>query len=460
MLQLYKNLTNKFEWSRQYDHPTEKQILEMIRFPLNRGTDMPIITPPNNKKYPVLPERYELVTAGKQDYKTTFYQMITERILELGELIQERSADIKDTFESYCSDYYDIEEAQTMSDDFFRHLEASGDLILAGPPQANEHYIDPVRAEKWVNSFPLEEQEIARNLVKNIRYISHQELIVELKNCMLQIIKTIDDTKTIWLCTSNSTNKSDYYISLLFAKIWEEEGYPAISFACSYPVIPFDCYIINVDDMMYSGSQTIDSYMDYTKTLIDPIIEKVFQKVVPELCLANGTINLTSSFFREFVFDLLGCHHYIVRPFCSRDALTEYKKCSKYFIPHVFICTEVIDNLKYLVGDDIEKYPDIFLLPDNITQSTAVYFDHKVADLGSTVLNAIGYGAVPSKCFIRFISGYPETMPSDESLIGDYRETYDGEKVIKSHPEISETRRCPYAWYKKIDYETGTYVEE
>lgn len=93
--------------------------------------------------------------------------------------------------------------------------------------------------------------------------------------------------------------------------------------------------------------------------------------------------------------------------------------------------------------------------------NTAVYFDHKVADLVSTVVNAIGYGGVPtnmgdrgeicSSKFIRFIDNCEETIPLDEGLKAEY------DIATSVSDEFSEERRCPIAWYKKINYDTGVY---
>jgi hypothetical protein len=437
--------------------PSLDSIYYMIRFPMTHKQgekDRHIITPTSNIVNRVLPEEYN-TRATNQDYIPIFKSMIMDRITKLGAAILDNIDSIRDQIRDEMEYIYGrkLKMIREKSNIFFRHLDTCRRLLADGPPHANQHGVDLVRAAKWVNNFkdPVQ-QRIAQKIVDNIYYISHNKLLGLLDKSIDKIATTIDFSKNILLSIGRDTTKSDYYISLLFALIWMDKGY-RLDGVCDTLLI-VDANIINIDDMMYTGTQTIATYEGWTREFDKYIVEKIYVRIAPELILESGQINVTTSFFRTYLVNMLNCTHYLVRPIISDDAILLYDYAD--IIPTTLISVGSVPNLRAILGDDYPLYSSLFHLPQKIVQATTVYFDHKVADLVSTALNVIGYGASDGK-FIRFINNCSETVPDDDGLSGDFSASYDSSGAPVG-PEVSEIRRCPYAWYKNINYDTGEYV--
>lgn len=320
---------------------------------------------------------------------------------------------------------------------FFEHLHNSGQLVLQGPPSANRHTVNYQRAKKWIEGFCTDDsRRIAQLVVDNIIYISHKELIDELQVCIDKILTSINLSLPVYLeADIHNTTQSNYYISVLFAVLWQNRGLRLDGVVRQLP-IP-DCNVINVDDCMYSGGQA------------KIMLQIDTQEVLPYFRTDSRTDREILDSFRS-----LNCNWYIVRPFITNEAITLYDGYKDLIFHHTFIVSRIIPTLLEQLGEeDYEKLHKQFKSRTYIT--TAVYFDHKVADLVSTTLNAIGYGGVPENngCpsrFVRFIDECPETMPEDAGLSAVYNDD--------NPAEFSQERRCPYAWYKKIDWFKGTVL--
>jgi hypothetical protein len=373
-----------------------------------------------------------------QEEKRAFQQLILPKIKGIhmklaseGDRVKEL---VKAKFEIIRKDEKEKEETyEGLTERFFKHLKISGDLILRGPPNSDAHDIDWERAYKWSQSFCSEwDRALTSKITRNIRYISHSQFIIALNKSIDDILTTINQTNPVAICVSESTKKSDYYIAILFAKLWLDRG-NRLDWIVTTMTLPEKCSIINVDDMMYSGGQTINSHQACAAWFDREIGEPVLRELCPEFLTKTGIIGFTTTNIRKQIVESLGCSYYLVRPFMAQRALGGYNVYAKNFLSHYMIVQEIIPDLtNLLTEEEYLRIGEIFGIAEEGMPSTAVYFDHKVADLVSTFLVGIGFGAVPlshsghcTPLFIRFIKNCPETMESDKELTGNFSKVYD-----------------------------------
>ena len=103
-----------------------------------------------------------------------------------------------------------------------------------------------------------------------------------------------------------------------------------------------------------------------------------------------------------------------------------------------------------------------------------IYFDHKIADFVSTAALFLTIGIVPNNnaykgeyCNFRYDNEENEYWDhqtyeplisncSYKHLFDEYAKKYNGNiNRMRIVVDDSQLLRCPYAWYKKINYETG-----
>ena len=354
---------------------------------------------------------------------------------------------------------------------FIRHLEINRTLLLAGPPHKSEYTINPGKAGEWVAAQKTEERRaLAQILLERIRYISHDELLRALQICVEQASRKLTGAPVIFIV--GSPKKSNYYISLLFAHFWLEAD------------LPIDCVIeqfnkidtlslygdfIDIDDMSYSGSQTISSHTGITKNLCGLIrdhIRKTFEH--HENKAYRDAYNDTHMILPRFVFEKtlqqIGFRYILVRAFMSEYSHQLMKEDSVPRIPIDIVTSEVI---QYLPGVDPEIRKKIMFLFNLDNVYTTVYFDHKVADVPSTYLHVISQGIVPEKA-LRHNVGV-ENRPYVNNVGGEGAEfipfvnhCLETERILRRNnrnfSDLPDTSRCPPAWYKYINYDIGKYL--
>jgi len=335
-----------------------------------------------------------------------------------------------------------------------RHVAASGALVLRGPPHANEHVVDPHRAHEWAMSFcTTEQRQYADHIWPLIRYIPQAELLVALGHCIDLVVASMDRGVPVGLVLdSGYMSKSNYYIAVMFVALWRSRDiHPPISFTTSSLVVPFPATLIEVDDMMYTGSQSVSTSREVSAALDVEAFEPVLCALAPELRTERGTMDMIFPPLREYFMSALRSRLYLVRAFMSSQAVTTWYHECRRFVPHVLVSHAVIDGFKdtFKVAnsgdvaraiesdkaaeaetvsgaakassaptassaakprtfdparsdafDEDVKFEELDKVGFEATfraplPAALVYFDHKVADFVSTFLTGIGLGAVP-----------------------------------------------------------------
>jgi hypothetical protein len=348
---------------------------------------------------------------------------------------------------------------------FLTHYANTKDLLLAGPPHANDHGIDPERAAAWVAAqHTAERRRLAQLVVNVLRYISHAELIAGIQHCIEELETQYNrDLPVIFLV--GEPKKSNYYVSLLFAHFWLERGNPidfVIPSLYKSATLHLAGNIFDIDDMGYSGSQTTGSMNAFLSGFAYSLIRIMYERIPDPAILSFMPL-----FLIEYILGQLGLQYYLVRIFSSTDSLAMWKDQVK--MPYRLVTHEVLPTLREQVGDrNANRINALF----NFAAGTmAVYFDHKVADGVSTLLVPIAFGIVPGKKVmideydmnvalgpenrrnISFAEGgdTPTFLPFIKNCIRDLTvDDIDGDYE-------NDDVRCPYAWYKQIDYNKGIY---
>lgn len=366
-------------------------------------------------------------------------------------------------------------ENQARLAQFLRHLEINRELLLQGPPYAEDQGIVPEKAAAWVAAQKTpRRQELAQILLDNIRYIPHSELLRAIEDCVEKTKQSLQPGPIIFVI--GRPKKSNYYICLLFAHFWKAKGYPIDCVIESFTDIqsfPLTGNFLDIDDMSYSGSQTKSvlgsNFLSYILKLRDTMKQRL---------ATNKAYEETYMYLPRYLFErsLLSTHfnYFVVRAFMSERSFSQLNKedTSSPRFPIRIITHELIPYMPSV--DERTKKQLEYLFNDEVY--TTVYFDHKVADMPSTYLLPIALGIVPEKMLILSQDPYDlntslvngvegegiEYMPFIKHCDASERflPIKNRNKGIFTHfPHLQDKYRCPFAWYKMINYDRGVYPD-
>ncbi len=356
---------------------------------------------------------------------------------------------------------------------FLQHLEINRTLLLQGPPHANEHTIDPVKAAEWVAAqYSPERQRLAQILLDNIQYIPHKQILHALRYCVYKVKKQIIEEGRLEnpiILITGRVYKSNYYISLLFAHFWLQAGMriDCVTEKYGLDTIEMTGTILDVDDMAYSGNQT-----SITLGTVGKMVFNSYRDHIKNLLAGNENFEETYMLLPRLVIESMleskGLRYFVIRAFMSEHSVREITKES-IRLPFQVVTYRVIPYLPGVSEEDKLKLQKLF----NRDAYTTVYLDHKVADTASTFLLPITFGVVPKTPLIRNVMGLGARNP--DGILNDI----EGEEVeflpflrycgsnerfmprnranMFSNGDPGDDLRCPFAWYKLIDYDTGTY---
>jgi hypothetical protein len=357
---------------------------------------------------------------------------------------------------------------------FLQHLEINRTLLLKGPPHANEHTIDPEKAAEWIaRQHTPERQRLAQILLENIQYIPHKQILHALRYCVYKVKRQIIEEGRLEnpiILITGRVYKSNYYISLLFAHFWLQAGMriDCVTEKYGLDTLEMTGTILDVDDMAYSGNQTrvtlssvgkmvFNSYRNHIKNVLGE--NKDFQETymfIPRLAI-------------ESMLESKGLRYFVIRAFMSEHSVHEITK-DGICLPMQLVTYRVIPYLAGVSEQDKLKLEKLF----NRDAYTTVYLDHKVADTASTFLLPITFGVVPKTPLIRNVMMLGARDPDgilndiegdDVEFLPFLRHCGSNQRfmprnrtnMFSNDGNPGDDLRCPYAWYKLIDYDSGTY---
>jgi hypothetical protein len=398
---------------------------------------------------------------------------------------------------------------ETVLKDFLRHYQRSIELLLRGPPHADEHGVDPIIAEQWISAQKTpERQRLARLLIQNVVYINHTELLKQIKKCVDKTRKKLIDGPVTFIV--GTPDKSNYYVSLLFYHFWNEAGLPLHSVTSHmHSLLPGN--LIDIDEMAYSGTQTTNTLRSVYGSLLSKLKSQL-DTLNSDQDAYNRIRNFLPLPIVEYIFYKHKIQYCVVRFFCSENGKKELMQMppkssyKKHTVkpPFSLIIGRDIPSLTTLVGEEDAFKLSYLFGPGGGTPASTAYFNHKIADLPSTFLYPLAYGVVPTRMLwmehpkllndsyfsestlsakeiqmIKNLQGSPEGNTREIELLPFLQHCGPSERKLPTTfnefvgPELNETSfqiptgeanaatkqeyRCPYAWYKNIDYESGIY---
>ena len=214
--------------------------------------------------------------------------------------------------------------ATSINETFLRHYETSIELLLQGPPHANEHQIDDALAANWIKAQKTNERKrLAKLLIEKTIYISHADLLKQIQETIEKVrSKLVPGLPVIFL--TGPKEKSNYYISLLFYHFWKKAGL-SVDFFKVYLDKIVEGNIIDIDEMAYTGTQTTGTLSKVYERLAETMIQTLIKQnckdtVVKSFCESK-------SFFPLALFEKIMADHKVnyvlVRIFCSEDGEKE-----------------------------------------------------------------------------------------------------------------------------------------
>ena len=360
--------------------------------------------------------------------------------------------------------FWTSREAQAKLAQFREHLRLNRDRLLRGPPHANEHTINPVKATEWVEAQKSPERKrLAALLLKHIRYIPHTEFLGAIRMCVRKASELLVPGKPV-VFLIGEPDKSNYYVSLLFAHFWMEAGLPIDGVASSLyrqDTLSLGANFLDIDDMAYSGRQTVDemsynfSHVAYSyRNILKPMLERNPQYTKTYMFLPRHVL--------ERSLHEAGFRYILVRAFVSELGFQNLTVDKGTKLPFHLATSEVIPYLPGVSEDDKRTLEYTFAVHP---PATTVYFDHKVADAPSTFSHVIAQGIVPQRMIAKNIE--LSSTPIRTELLNAVEGTDDKYIPFLTHCEdvphlpgrdtsdfweIPERYRCPFPWYKQINW--------
>ena len=380
--------------------------------------------------------------------------------------------------------------------------------LLLYPPFNGKHAIDQSAALDWVNAqlTPVRKH-LAKVLIDNTRYIPHDELIETLYSCLEKLESQLNEREYVLILPANVKTKSNYWISLILIHLINTRK-PHLkpkdmgSRAYLFNKYGLNMIYVDADDMGYTGNQTENNLSVMVKKIMLKVMRR-FMGVSLELCanadselfnlLTNTELHakinwkkgiLSESISEPNIIRILDNFRYIVlRVFITNTAKRLISRPNGLFKSRItLIIGEEIRDLKDIVG--IVPYNNIISLfnCDDPVPPVSVYFDHKIADSVSTLLLPLNTGIIPHKGFYDYYSDRGEqcreslsdNLPTTTTLDAEHQANEEGTNSIQlinncepfdfknstmedilDRLDESQNDRCPSAFYKKINYDTG-----
>ncbi len=357
-------------------------------------------------------------------------------------------------------------------------------LLIRGSKNSNKHTINIENAKKWIEAQTTDNRKLAaESIINTVDYIPHKYLLHTLKKTVDIFIKTIK--LNTFVIVTEEIKKSGFLFTILFCYYLHKKNKQIfnnlidvdINIHKLYKIHNTNTKYIFINDMDYTGNQSINKYKKI-KYNIDIINVRMFQSTVAfdrYVNLQNIKVNITN-----IVGEVLPTLLHTLKITYPKDYLKRYKEICRYW----GLCPDTKYNKK--------KYP--FNYGVNCSMMN-VYFDHKIADPPSTLLLPLITGYVPidddykyndynwcgknhltddcdeenSACIKPRSNGNIRPHKHFYALINkckygkylqEYVKKYDF-NIFDLTSYIEEDTldiRCPFSWYKKIDYNIGRFT--
>lgn len=265
------------------------------------------------------------------------------------------------------------------------------EILNLGASISGKHGIDKHKAEQWINSQLSERRrKAAQFLLDHTNYVTFNEVIENLKNCIIRIYKDIDISKDIYIYVGPDRNSSFYFFALIGLYYIKTLNYKCPVKAVRKIKPDFQQYIV-LDDCAYTGGQFLvrfcKHYHSYTPSC------KYMCDTKNSIIYAGFAVAFRGAYFRILKYNDIGYNIKLYTGHMFEDLSIEnpiFKDVLYYFSP-------------YMYGNP----------------KRSLYFDHKMADPVSTFMKILQYGPIlpPKLNYSRII--LEESLIYDDCF-GDY----------------------------------------
>lgn len=359
-------------------------------------------------------------------------------------------------------------------------------LLLQGIPQSNKFTINQTSAAKFIKTQTTRaRKQAARALIDTNLYIPHSQFIATFRKLLDPFFRNIGDEEYIIL--SEKKTKSGFFCTMIFLFLVKE----GLSIGKKYKY-PDYIYLVNPGDFakqrlsrreeIFSSSHAVKNYV-----------------LINDADYSSNQLSKSTTYFAS-----INAEFYILRVFTNTYALERLlkgiplgeeeagdgwirigKNVKYMFAKSLLTLKQKIRNLSWVYesGGSDKIYNDIIKYfagcsMDGTGSTMNIYFDHKMSDFTSSAALALTMGIVPNNsaykgtwCGFRYDNEEDEYHDhqtyeplidncSYKQLFDKYMQNFNGEmNLIRGDDDgdgLGQLLRCPYAWYKKLNYETGT----
>ncbi len=300
-----------------------------------------------------------------------------------------------------------------------------------------DHSLDKKAVERFIEASDPSVKNICRKIIDNTDHISFEKLLTRLNSNIKDLIKKVKfngkKNQDIYCylglkITNHLMQKSNYWLYLYISEYikYKTEGKINVILIDNLDTIKDNnANIMLIDDCIYSGSQmgstirsiTYKNKMTFNFYFLIPFMSKKGKKYIEENFNANT--------------------------FLSNN------NCKIIFLDHIYFITE-INNI--LTIDEIDKISKFYNGIVSFNNKYLIYFDHKLADVVSTITGFF-LGIVPCKKNIKLIIDLKFTY-FDRIIVPDkYINNFIVIPIIKNCSNYSNklnltSPKCPAPPYK------------
>lgn len=285
-------------------------------------------------------------------------------------------------------------------------------------------------------------------IIASITHINHFKFLDDLTQCLEKVKQKVNDDKFVLL--TFTPEKSQFFCTILSMILKPDIFETCFGFAESVDEAkqlvddwPFLNTIIEIDDMVYSGLQlkgTLRQMSKYNVMVVRPYVTK-------------GFINKQLDQKHKLIYNQIIGYSYEI----AHTALTD----DKHPLRKDNRLRSVIDSL---LGKEKYEYLDLMQPFSKNTgfsfPASNTFFDHKIADPLSTFLFALNTGYVLHSAnttvqFIKNCESFDPTLLQGVDDPIDWDNMVDLGHVSDFDFWGKQENRCPFAWYKYINYQSG-----
>ena len=347
-------------------------------------------------------------------------------------------------------------------------------LLLEGIEQSNKFDLNLELSSYYIeNQHTERKKRAAEALIKTNEYIRHDRLIRNFGILIEHFFIRLNGEP--YIIDTEIKQKSGYFCTMIFLFIVKDfiDNWDTITKGSCRYYLPLDIIIkMNKKDILTTKHYIMQvNDMDYSSNQLSKMVPKGADKYIILRCMTNSY-----ALQQKHVVKLLEKNNYIYG-----EQLPTFREKLEQVYTEGHLQYSTIDEIDIVHDDVISFFANC---GDKSGGITNVYLDHKVSDWTSTISMALTLGVIPNNSAYKDYESscvhtgkqelyYMEDIEENETInnpiqyivplinycnydmiLNKYKGNY---TELREEMEDSKNHhlRCPYSWYKLIDYDTG-----